>query len=196
MGINYLKERSWSEWTRDERYYCSVLYSQAVDDVEGFASWVIDKAHLELSKKGAWELGYEVCFYRDYLWQLGRSARSEGFSPKRTFDFCLFGEEQIIVIEAKVFQPFSRRQNDEFEKDMQKIRELPELKHVETAVVALASSRYFKNATKFGCPATLAGFGGKISWAQAAEKYDHPSLRRADQLYKMRPGAFSGEMHA
>ena len=187
MSISYLKNRPWSKWTRDERYFCSILYSQAASDVRGFASWLIDTAQLRLSKGGTWDLGYEVSFYRDYLWQLGLSAKAEKFSPKRTFDLCLFGEEQLIIIEAKVFQPFSPKQNDEFKKDKEQIRKLPGLEHLQTAVVALASSRYFDNAEVYGRPETLSVFDGRVSWAQAAEKYPHPSLLRADKLYKSKP---------
>lgn len=190
MTIKYLKGHKWSEWTRDERYFCSVLYFHASADVQGFASWLIDSARLDLSKEGSWDIGFEVCFYRDYLWQLGRSAKAEGFPPKRTFDLCLFGEEKIIVVEAKVFEKFSPKQNDEFDRDKERIRELPELGGLQTAVVALASSRYFLNSEKHGRPGTLAGFDGCVSWAQAAEKYGHPDLQRADDLYKSKPRAF------
>lgn len=196
MTISYLKGHPWSEWTRDERYFCSVLYSHAVNDVQEFASWLIDSAQLDLSKKGAWDLGFEVCLYRDYLWQLGRSAKAEGFPPKRTFDFCLFGDDQIIVVEAKVFEKFTSKQNEAFDRDKNRIRELPQLGHLRIAVVALASSRYFSNAEKYGWPGTLAGFDGRVSWAQAAEKYGHPDLQRADGLYKSKPGAFREDDHA
>ncbi|WP_291322190.1 hypothetical protein [Desulfonatronospira sp.] len=166
-----------------------MLYSQAVKDIQGFASWLIDSAQLDYPTGGAWDLGFEVCFYRDYLWQLGRSAKGKGFPPKRTFDFCLFGENQLIVVEAKVCGQFNSKQNKEFELDKKRIRELPYLGHLRIAVVALASSRYFANAVKYGWPQTLAGFDGRVSWAQAAKKYGHPDLQRAGSLYKLKSGA-------
>lgn len=190
MTIKYLKGYPWNQWTRDERYFCSILYSKAVQDVPAFASWLINAAKLPLSKRGSWDLGYEVCFYRDYLWQIGKKAMAEGFSPKRTFDLCLFGETQLIVIEAKVFEPFKTQQNEEIERDKERLRLLPGLKHLQMAVVALASSRYFHNARIYGRSATLSVFDGTVSWAQAAEKYQHPSLFRADLMYKMTAGAY------
>lgn len=52
---------------------------------------------------GDWDLGYEVCLYRDVLWQKGGlSAVGLELPPKRTFDLCLFGERALVVIEAKV----------------------------------------------------------------------------------------------
>ena len=196
MTISYLYGHPWSEWTRDERYFCSVLYSQAVNNVQEFACWLIESAQLSCSKGGAWDLGFEVCFYRDYLWQLGESAKGKGFPPKRTFDLCLFGENRLIVVEAKVFEKFSPKQNQEFVLDKKRIRELPKLGHLRTVVVALASSRYFSNAEKYGWPETLAGFDGLVSWAQAAEKYGHPDLQRADSLYKLKSGAFCADDRA
>ena len=192
MSISYLKGHAWSEWTRDERFFCPILYHQAASDVQAFASWLIDTAELPFSKEGAWDLGYEVCFYRHYLWQLGESARAQGFPPKRTFDFCLFGERHVVVIEAKVYQPFSPKQNCEFDQDKERLCKLPGLEHVSTAVVALASSRYFENAKLHGWPETLSGFDGQISWAQVAGRYPHPMLRRANSLYKLKAGAFRG----
>ena len=66
----------------------------------------LSKRPLKLSQDGDWDLGYEVCFYRDLSWPCQKTAHQDGYAAKRTFDLCLFGEKAIIIIEAKVFQRF------------------------------------------------------------------------------------------
>ncbi len=70
MGITYLKNKPWSLWTRDGRFFCAVLYYNANKDPANFASWLIGKSELGISDTGTWDLGYEVCLYRDFLWQM------------------------------------------------------------------------------------------------------------------------------
>lgn len=125
MGIWYLRNSPWSSWTRDERYFCSVLYEHASQDPGDFAAWLNATSGLGLSTDGDWDLGYEVCFYRDFCWQSGgKSASKRDLPAKRTFDLCLFGEQAIIVIEAKVCEGFSSDQNDEFGRDAKRIQSL------------------------------------------------------------------------
>ena len=188
MSIPYLKDLPWSRWTRDERFYCSILYSLAISDPADFAAWLIDSAEVPAEQGGDWDLGYEVCFYRDYLWQLGRSSRCMGLPQKRTFDLCLFGSANFIVIEAKICERFKSSQKKNFELDKKQIRSLPEFKHVNVYVVALASSRYFANAAKYGRPGTLDVFDGRVSWFQVAQKYPNDLLDQADRMYKLKPG--------
>jgi hypothetical protein len=191
MGISYLRDQPWSAWTREERYFCAILFGHAAKEPEAFATWMVEAAGLELNPEGVWDLGYEVCFYRDYLWQLGLSARQLGLPAKRTFDLCLFGERDLVVIEAKVCEPYGGAQNEDFARDKARIAGLPGLEGVNVQVVALASSQYFVNATRFGRPGTLAMFDGRISWQQVAARYDDPLLRRADGMYRPRAGALA-----
>ena len=188
MSIQYLRSLPWSLWSRDERFFCSILYSLAGSDPAGFAAWLIESTGIPAEKGGSWDLGYEVCFYRDYLWQRGRSAQCMGLPQKRTFDLCLFGTRTLIVIEAKVFEPFKASQNKNFELDKQRIQSLPGLEKVNVYVIALASSKYFANAAKYGHPGTLSTFDGRVSWSQAAQKYSSPQLAQADHTYKLKPG--------
>jgi len=150
MAIKYLNDHPWSDWSRDERFFCAVLFEHGRRDPAGFARWVNETAALGLSMAGGWDLGYEVCFYRDFLWQKGRSARSEGYPEKRTFDLCAFGEQAIIILEAKVCEPFTSTQNEEFSADNKKVRELVGRQGLEVKTVALASSKYFDNFDKQG----------------------------------------------
>ena len=187
MGIDYLRGQPWSTWTREERYFCAILFCHARQDLAGFAAWLISNAGLAIDPAGDWDLGYEVCFYRDYLWQLGVSAKQLGLPAKRTFDLCLFGERDIVVIEAKVCEAYGGAQNDDFALDRVRIKSIEGLEDVNVQVVALASAQYFANAARHGRPDTLTMFDGRITWLQVAELYSDELLRQADGMYKPRP---------
>lgn len=187
MGISYLRGQAWSTWTREERYFCAVLFGHARRDPASFASWLIETAGLGIEPAGEWDLGYEVCFYRDYLWQLDASAKELNLPAKRTFDLCLFGERDIVVIEAKVCEAFGGAQNDDFAQDKARIKSIEGLEDVSVHVVALAPTQYFANAARFGRAGTLTMFDGHITWLQLAELYSDGLLRQADGMYKPRP---------
>ncbi len=202
MTIDYLDGRPWSDWTREERFFCSVLYHRAIADKQAFAEWLIEAAGLPLScQRSEWELGYEVCFYRDYLERLlsekarklgirpsqirAESARGQGLPFKRTFDLCLFGPGIIIIVEAKCHEGFTADQNEAFNEDKKYIRRLPMLANAEVHVVALASSRYLQNA-EISTWKSNPFSGRPVSWAQVHARYGDDAFRRADELY---PGA-------
>lgn len=190
MPIAYLKGRPWSDWTRDERFFCSVLYGHAKRDPQEFARLVNAEANLGLCLDGTWEAGYEVSFYRDFLWQRdGEKPADLGVSDQRAFDLCLFGERAIVVIEAKVFEPFSPAQNRVFGLDREHIRKLPGMAGIDVKLVALASATYFHNQGKFGREDTLRVFDGRISWGCMAAAYSDDLLAQADRTYKIKPGA-------
>ncbi len=189
MGISYLQGKPWSSWTRDERFFCTVLYGHASQEPAVFAAWLIDKAKLKATSAGEWDLGVEVCFYRDYLWQQpGNSARKAKLPAKRTFDLCLFGERDIIIVEAKVFEQFKSRQNSDFKEDRNHLKKMRDLKAVRVHLVALASSRYLANVERFGRSKPLDAFDGCVSWADMFERYSDRLLAQADRMYGMRPG--------
>lgn len=192
MGVSYLDDRPWAIWTREERFFCAVLYSHAAKDPRRFASCVIDTARLGVDPGGEWDLGLEVCFYRDYLWRKGlTTAKASDLPAKRTFDLCLFGERDIIIIEAKVCEPFGLRQNAVFANDRDMINDKLGLKHLGVHVVALASSRYFAGKVR---PDTLVDFAGRLEWRQLAAEYgDDPLLGRADSMYGVARGAGFGD---
>ena len=68
------------------------------------------------------EIGYEVCFDRDY-WDCFREGHSP-YSPKRTFDLCVFLPQDIIIIEAKVHEGFTNKQMGEFVSDIEAVKAL------------------------------------------------------------------------
>lgn len=190
MAIDYLRNRPWSDWTREERFFCAMLYMHTMKDPAAFAARLIKTARLDISAEGDWDLGFEVCFYRDFLWQQGKSARKLPLPAKRTFDLCLFGERDIIVIEAKVCEKFGKIQAEEFKKEKERIGRIDGLKHLGIHMVALASSVYFANAARFGRKETLAAFDGHVvTWAAIANWYKDPLLERAEQMYREKPWA-------
>lgn len=142
MEIPYLLNQPWAHWTRDERFFCAVLFEHARRD-PGFARWLVESSKLEIDSAGDWDLGYEVCLYRDFLWHRGESAASHEppLPAKRAFDLCLFGQKSIVVIEAKVCEPFGSTQNEDFAKDRERIHSLPGFENVNVQIVALASAR-------------------------------------------------------
>jgi hypothetical protein len=188
MSVSYLKNQPWCRWSREERLFCAVLFEHARRDPTDFAKWLIAEASLQVESSDAWDVGFEVCFYRDYLWQRNRSARAEGFPFKRTFDLCLFSERSIIIVEAKVCEPFDAEQNRDLAKDKELIQRLVDLDRLQVRTVALASSRYFANAKEYGWPDTLTAFDGKLTWEQVARKYPDDLLAQADIMYKSEPG--------
>lgn len=195
MGISYLKNRTWANWTRDERFFCSVLFAYARQDPRAFAKHLITQSRrpLDLSPEGDWDLGYEVCFYRDYLWSSSETARQKNYPVKRTFDLCLFGEQAVIIIEAKVFEQFKAAQINDIKKDRNLIKDLLKdvsgLESLKVFTVALASSKYFLNAKSYAKPESLTmfddAFNSVITWSEVAALYDDKLLLRADDLYKM-----------
>ena len=188
MPVAYLKNQPWSRWSREERLFCAVLFEYARRDPTEFAHWLVAAASLQVESSDVWDVGFEVCFYRDYLWQTNRFARAEGFPIKRTFDLCLFSERSIIIVEAKVCEPFDADQNRDLAKDKELIQRVVDLDGLQVRTVALASSSYFANAKEYGWPDTLTVFDGRITWEQVAKKYPDALLAQADIMYKAKPG--------
>lgn len=191
MSVSYLKHQPWSLWSREERLFCAVLFEHARRDPAEFAKWLIGEAKLGVQPDDSWDLGFEVCFYRDFLWQQNRSARVDGLPSKRTFDLCLFGERAVIVMEAKVSEVFGAKQNTNVGRDKGLVRRLIGRDLLVVNVVAIASSKYFENAPE----GTLDVFDGRVTWAQVAHRYPDPLLAQADGMYMLEPGQLLGGVH-
>ena len=162
MGFSYLQNKNWLEITREERLYCAFLYWDIKDREKNFISWLDDNHGLQLDSDAGWEIGYEVCFYRDLLKSRGESVNPIQYSSKRTFDLCLFSEEAMVIIEAKVRQMFKESQIRAFQKDRDDIPKIVD-KKIDTKIIALASSRYYENYDKFGQNDLLKEFNACIS---------------------------------
>jgi hypothetical protein len=177
MGFRYLKNNRWSQVTRDERFFCQRLYELVRrESAEAFVSYLNDNLSIDLTDRGEWEIGFEVCFYRD-LWHLkGRNGTL--YSPKRTFDLCLFGENEIVIIEAKSAGGFDKDQNAVFEKDVAEVKKLTGIQSV--ILVGLCSSEY---PVEEGLADTFQN--RLLRWKQLSEHYGGDKvLARADEVYE------------
>jgi hypothetical protein len=99
------------------------------------------------------------------------------FSPKRTFDLCLFSDDAILIVEAKAQQPFESDQLRSFVADRQEVRKETGVANV--VVVGLASSAYKPPRT------VIETFDGKLlTWRALSSLYqDDTILLRADAIY-------------
>jgi hypothetical protein len=173
----YLDGAAWSEVTRDERFFCQHLYSIIQQKGEDeFVSYLIHEHQAQLSATENWEVAYEVCFYRD-LWH-HRKKQGPLFSPKRTFDLCLFSDNAIVVIEAKVHQEFDPEQLKSFEKDRTQLEIETEVANI--LISGLASGQYKPDED------VLNVFNGPyLTWSELSQFYDDDLLlKRADEIYE------------
>ncbi|MCB9163580.1 MAG: hypothetical protein H6592_03950 [Flavobacteriales bacterium] len=112
-----------------------------------------------LDTEEAWEVGLEVAFYRDYVHALGCDGehhikKLEAFSQKRTFDLCLFGKEQLVVIEAKAHEGLGTKQMREFALDHLLLRKLIKPPAPEVVLIGLWSSGYHPRVNLKSFPLT------------------------------------------
>jgi hypothetical protein len=177
MGLRYFAGKSWSEITREERVFCLHLYLRARDfGPNRFVQYFNDHLGLRANPDANWEIAYEVCLYRD-LWH-HRGRQGSLFSPKRTFDLCLFSDDHIIVIEAKAQQPFDDEQVRVFARDKAQI--VRETGVARASLLGVGSSRC-------AIPATIqASFDAPImTWRELARVFDDDAiLYRADDVYE------------
>jgi hypothetical protein len=206
MGFDYFKDKNgkklnWKDITRDERYFCAELFFCIKNDVNAFVEWLKINFHWnEISLNARkltsdelvlnWEVGFEVCFYRDFVINFGngvnRSIRSTEFSSKRTFDLCLFSENRIIIIEAKAQQSFKNDQNKEFLNDKRNILKLlnKSTDNFEVTILALASSIYFKNLETYKRQLPEV-FSGYFSWQEIYDSFRKEEVFSiANHVYK------------
>ncbi len=197
-GWDYLGGRLWSQITRDERYFCQHLYNlvKRREKINEFVEHINKLAALEgekaLPTETDWEIGFEVCFYRD-IWHQ-RKQDHILYSPKRTFDLCLFSHKHIVIIEAKAQQGFDSdaTQLEAFKNDREEIKKLVRAVEpdVKVLIIALASSKYvFKGDKRRELPKGRDGqaiFDGQaITWIDLSKIYsDDTELHRADEIYQ------------
>ncbi|MCB9190283.1 MAG: hypothetical protein H6602_01270 [Flavobacteriales bacterium] len=209
----YLPEnKRWSEITRDERFFCAELYQTFKDDPYGLVALIWDNNKLskkigDKPKAGAWELGFEVCYYRDVIhfrssrldnthpescdsirkleitsWDPSYSGSKTFFPMKRTFDLCLFSDEQLIVIEAKVQQGFNSDQLRSFEEDRKLIKALHREEEIDVKIIGLFSDT--PNPPSSG---VLEYFDGVLTWEMIGKKhqcYGSGDQKKQDNLFK------------
>jgi hypothetical protein len=177
MGFSYLGGEYWSQVTRDERFFCQRLFELVrSESEEAFVRYISKTLGLNLQIDGEWEIGFEVCFYRD-LWQ-HRERKCRLYSPKRTFDLCLFGDRAIVIIEAKAAGGFDKDQNAVFERDVARVQKLTGVEQV--LLIGFCSSQCDVE------PALAATFKHKIlRWNDLAAHFGGDAiLSRADEVYE------------
>lgn len=191
MALPYLGDHNWSELTREERFYCFILYSHVVADPSRLARFLSERPGFGFDCGGEWDVGVEVCLYRDYRWHHDLSVRDSEYSPKRTFDLCLFGVRDIIILEAKVCQAFDAVQSRVFEDDVKLVPRLLERPDLRVWLVPLASGAYFAAAGDDN--EAMRPFGQRrLCWKDVADMYDNPLLRQAETLYRSRDRLLAG----
>jgi hypothetical protein len=215
-NIDFFGNKKWMEISREERMFCAYLYFDILD--KGIKNFIeqINKLpstvksfnnSLELDTSEDWDIGYEVCFYRDLLFsnklaikEVNAERLKKGeieFPIKRTFDLCLFSKDEIIIIEAKAQGKLEDKQCENFNKDKENIKALFDLlkinKEISIKIIILASSFYLTSPS-FSLPKgtgkkfikeskeSLLGF---ISWEQIQEIFKENQIYAiADDAYK------------
>jgi len=180
MPLKYLKNNSWSQVTREERYFCSHLYHHIKNKEKPFVKWLNQKCKTNFPVNNNWEIAFEVCFYRDYH-KLHKTKLNKTLR-KRTFDLCLFSDNHIIIIEAKVQQGFKGEQLNSFISDEKEIKKLPKMHKVKISKVLLYSSKYNFDINKFKLNDKNLNFY-EITWNDLYIKYKYPIFNEADKKY-------------
>lgn len=219
MGLSYLNNKCWAEVTREERFFCAHLWELLRRDraqqlgrhlirrqvpSDGVSiPWFHDKLAKRIGDGEVREVGFEVCFYRDWpfgendlklaqrkvddaisspsLAQAETSSNTRKGFLKRTFDLCLFLDNEIVIVEAKAQQGFGTKQMSTFQEDRLLISEILQWNPEQVHLVALTSSRY-KNPQ--ANTRKVFEDGGWITWKFLADCYaPDPILAHADLTY-------------
>jgi len=190
MAIGYFKKKeNWINISREERLYCAHLYFQIRADIMKFVDWLNDNKNLSLPTNCEWEIGYEVCFYRDYLKNLGedpirvenRKYPEDKYSEKRTFDLCLFSENHVIIIEAKVKEHFGQEQLNDTIQDEKLVRRVLK-SDLKVYTILLAQSKYINSDRFLGTKENQDKFDKRISWEEMNNLYPDDIFSQADKL--------------
>jgi len=193
MKLSYLNNKSWEQISREERYYCAELYFHFRNNIKLLIELIAKKTDILTEKERSynWELAYEVCFYRDYITANKNLLNSknifERYSRKRTFDLCLFSEQKIIVIEAKVQQQFDFHQNNTFKNDILDVARLIKeagFRAPQIDLVGLASTIYFTNVEKYGKGIPGIFMKKYITWLDIYDITGMNVFRQANGYYK------------
>jgi hypothetical protein len=176
--MEYFNGKTWNEITREERVFCAELYFKLRENIKPF----LEKYQIDSQNK--YEIGYEVCFYRDILKEY---ELDNPFPPKRTFDLALFSENEIYIFEAKCQQSFKNSDLGTYKKDKNLIEKLfkkiKEEKRLELNIPkiylwAIISENYKPNKK------TQEIFDKIISWEDIVDIYHCEIFNRANKIYK------------
>lgn len=178
--------KPWSEITREERYFCAELFFEIRKDSKKFIQFLNSNPTLNLNISEEWEVGFEVCFYRDFLYSIGKSVKVEyneiKFPQKRTFDLCLFSKSTIVIIEAKVFENFDEKQLKSLYKDVFDKRVINVLSSANSGlnIVGILIHSSKKKIIK----SELSDKFEKFTWENLYKYYNNEVFKAADLLPK------------
>jgi polyribonucleotide nucleotidyltransferase len=179
-----MKASKWSEVTREERFFVSILFHDLLLKPEPFMELIKNK--LKLSPNiSINDVGYEVCFFRDAFHAKPKLINERHKElEKQTFDLVLWlSDQSMVIIEAKAQQSFDTNQIEvlkESKKIMQRLSSLV-CPMNPIYVVGLCSSKY--NLKK----STRDHFKDIILWAEVADCYPgdwSDYYERADKIYR------------
>ena len=178
MGLSYLGGKSWNEITREERFFCQEFYRELTEEgLRTFTEFLYSKG-LSIDPYSKFEVGFEVCFYRDLKFKGMFHGKKSEYSQKRTFDLCLFSENEMVIIEAKVSEGLTNKQMDDFEKDLKWVPKALGNEDFKVHLVALLSSEYSPSNI------TQKRFDKMITWKQISEIFTRNSnFPRADRIF-------------
>jgi hypothetical protein len=176
--MKYLKNKSWAETTREERYFCAELFFEIRKNPVPFLE-LIGKNNGQI-----YEICYEVCFYRDVLKAFDKGIRHLALPQKRTFDLVLLSEIEIIIIEAKANKGFDSVQLGYFKDDISHLNTLFQILDSpmpKISFVAIHSKKYTPSSVN-----TAPSFQKLITWHQLADVYESAQtvFNRADEIYR------------
>lgn len=171
----------WRTHTREERYFTACLYHELNRDASPF--WQCLRKELKvLEDVYVKDVGYEVCMLRD-LAKAGHIARDlhPHTLTKQTFDIVLtLSNNEVVLIEAKAHQGFSRRQIDNMKHTSELLLQSEKLGIRKVHLAGLHSSRYSPRHIRAEYP-TMA----LITWRDLASVYTGISadLQRANDIF-------------
>ena len=182
MKFSYLNDKNWASITRDERFFCAHLFFEIKNNAGPFLNFLFEKNIIlkEDTNPVSWEVSFEVCFFRDYIFEVGekngnKSIKKSNFSQKRTFDLCLFSEKSMIIIEAKSYTGFNTIQLKSFEEDKANIKSMLGDNCPSIFSIALVPELYNHK------PESLIGFDCKLTWKEMYDLYKNDVILRANR---------------
>lgn len=178
--------KPWAEITREERYFCAELFFEIRKDTKKFIQFLNSNPTFNLNIDEEWEIGFEVCFYRDFLYSIGKSVKVEyneiKFPQKRTFDLCLFSQSTIVIIEAKVFENFDDKQLNSLDKDVFEKRVIKVLSSENSGLNIIGI--LIHSSKKKIIKSRLSDKFEKFTWENLYKYYNNEVFRNADLLPK------------
>lgn len=171
----------WSEISREERFFTSMLFHDIQKNPTPMTDLFISDGKLLLgAQTKIQDIGFEVCFFRDAAFAklIERNQELE----KQTFDlFLTLSEQHVIIIEAKAQQCFDGEQmkNLSKAKTLMQARKWPKWPANKISLVALCSSLYSPGEK------TKKVFDAFFTWEEISKLYSANGkiYKRADSIY-------------